>query len=302
MTAPRRPSRGRDLLRLVGLTLKHWREDNCPLIAAGLAYYTIISLVPLFLIALALGGRLLGPIASVNQLAPALEGVFGAQIARPVENLVVNAAQQKWGGTTLASVAILFWVASIVFHHLQRALNLVWECPGRRGVGGEVLNRLVAFAMVMGTGFFVLVFAALMAALGLLRNFVDPWAPILETFPFWWAMNLAIFFLVLMLFWGVVYRFLPSLKLRWRDVGVGALVTTTLMTLGIYVLGYYFSRIHFWSIFGAAASVMVVLIWIYFTNQIFLLGAEFTWAWAHRHLLLGGTVASTPPPSPSSRP
>jgi membrane protein len=293
---------GRSLLRLVGLTFKHWREDNCPLIAAGLAYYTIISLVPLFLIALALGGLLLGPIASVNQLAPALEGVFGAQIARPIEELVLVAAQREWGGATLASVAILFWVASIVFNHLQRALNLVWECPGRRGVGGELLNRLAAFGMVMGTGLFVLFFAVLLAGLGLLRNVLDPWAPILETFPFWWAMNLAIFFLLMMLFWGMVYRFLPTLKLGWRDVGVGALVTTALMTAGIYVLGYYFSRVQFWSIFGAAASVMVVLIWIYFTNQLFLLGAEFTWAWAHRHVLLNSAGVSTPPSPTSPRP
>lgn len=301
MTAPA-AAPGRSLLRLVGLTLKHWREDNCPLIAAGLAYYTIISLVPLFLIALALGGMLLGPIASVNQLAPALEGLFGTQIARPIENLVLEAARREWGGATLASVAILFWVASIVFNHLQRALNLVWECPGRRGVGGELLNRLAAFGMVMGTGLFVLVFAVLMAGLGLLRNVLDPWAPLLESFPFWWAMNLAIFFLLMMLFWGMVYRFLPTLKLRWRDVGVGALVTTALMTGGIYVLGYYFSRVKFWSIFGAAASVMVVLIWIYFTNQIFLLGAEFTWAWAHRHVLLNSAGVSTPPPPMSRRP
>ncbi|MBK7207116.1 MAG: YihY/virulence factor BrkB family protein [Elusimicrobia bacterium] len=301
MTAPVAPP-GRWVLRLVGLTLKHWREDNCPLIAAGLAYYTIISLVPLFLIALALGGVLLGPIASVNQLAPALEGLLGAQIARPIEKMVLDAAQREWGGATLASVAILFWVASIVFNHLQRALNLVWECPGRRGVGGELLNRLVAFGMVMGTGLFVLVFAVMMAGLGLLRNVLDPWVPLLESFPFWWAMNLAIFFLLMMLFWGMVYRFLPTLKLRWRDVGVGALVTTALMTGGIYVLGYYFSRVKFWSIFGAAASVMVVLIWIYFTNQIFLLGAEFTWAWAHRHVLLNNAGVSTPPPPASLRP
>ena len=165
-----------------------------------------------------------------------------------------------------------------------------------------MLNRLVAFGMVMGTGLFVLVFAVMMAGLGLLRNVLDPWVPLLESFPFWWAMNLAIFFLLMMLFWGMVYRFLPTLKLRWRDVGVGALVTTALMTGGIYVLGYYFSRVKFWSIFGAAASVMVVLIWIYFTNQIFLLGAEFTWAWAHRHVLLNNAGVSTPPPPASLRP
>ena len=292
MTPPTDPPRRRatdwpQLLKLVRLTLRHWREDNCPLIAAGLAYYTTISLVPLFILALALSGRLLGPIASMNRLAPVLESVVGAQIAVPIERMVEEASRHGWGGATLISIVVLFWVASNVFAHLQRALNILWETQGRGGVRGALRTRLWAVGMVMGVGMLVLIFAAVNAGFGLLRSFLDPLAPFLEAFPFWWTMNLGLFFVLMMLFWGMVYRFLPALKLRWRDVGMGALVTSVLMTLGISGLSYYFTRIRLWSVFGAATSVMVVLIWVYFSNQIFLLGAEFTWAWAHRRQLLG---------------
>jgi membrane protein len=276
-------------LKLIRLTVRHWQEDHCSLIAAGLAYYTIISLIPLFILALALSGKILGPSASINQLAPALEGAMGAQIALPLEALIIQASKNQLRGATYASLGVLLWVASIMFSNLQRALNLIWECTPRRGVGGALLTRLTSFGMVMGVGFLVVFFATLNAGLGLVRSFLDPWAPFLEQFPFWWAMNLGLFLGALMLFWGMVYKFLPALKMRWRDVWVGSFVTSVLVTVGVYGLGFYFSVIKFWSIFGAATSLMLVLIWIYFTAQIFLLGAEFTWAWAHRKELLDGS-------------
>jgi membrane protein len=271
------------------MTVRHWREDHCSLIAAGLAYYTIISLVPLFILALGLSGKVLGPAASLKQLGPTLEGVVGVQVARPFETLITQAAKKKLGAsTTVVSLSILLWVASIMFSNLQRALNLVWDCPPERGVKSALSNSLMSFAMVMGVGFLVLFFAAMNAGLGLLHGFLDPVARYFTAFPFWRAMNLGLFFASLMFFWGMVYKFLPTLKLRWGDVWVGAFATSVLVTLGVYGLGIYFSHIKFWSIFGAATSVMLVLIWIYFTAQIFLLGAEFTWAWAHRHDLYAG--------------
>ncbi|MBL8024508.1 MAG: YihY/virulence factor BrkB family protein [Elusimicrobia bacterium] len=284
--------------KLIRITVRHWQEDHCSLIAAGLAYYTIISLIPLFILALAISGKILGPAASMNQLAPVLEGMMGEQIARPLEMLVVQASQKQLRGATVASLAILLWVASIMFSNLQRALNMVWECSPKQGVGGALVTRLTSFGMVMGVGFLVVFFASLNAGLGLVRSFLDPWAPFLEQFPFWWAMNLGLFLAALMLFWGMVYKFLPALKLRWRDVWVGSFVTSILVTVGVYGVGFYFSVIKFWSIFGAATSLMLVLIWIYFTAQIFLLGAEFTWAWAHRKELLDGSVV---PPRPGDR-
>jgi membrane protein len=283
------PGRIRLTGRLIRMTIRHWRDDHCSLIAAGLAYYTIISLVPLFILALGLSSKVLGPAASLKQLGPTLEGVVGIQIARPIETLIDQAAKKKLGAsTTLASLSVLLWVASIMFSNLQRALNLVWDCPPEGGVKSALSNRLMSFAMVMGVGFLVIFFAAMNAGLGLLHGFLDPVARYFTNFPFWWTMNLGLFFASLMLFWGMVYKFLPTLKLRWNDVWVGAFATSALVTLGVYGLGFYFSHIKFWSIFGAATSVMLVLIWIYFTSQIFLLGAEFTWAWAHRHELFEG--------------
>lgn len=283
------PGRIRLSGRLIRTTFRHWRQDHCSLIAAGLAYYTIISLVPLFILALALSSRVLGPAASLNRLAPAMEGVVGVQIARPLETLIDQAAKKKLGAsTTVASLAVLLWVASIMFSNLQRALNLVWDCPPAGGVTSALSSRLMSFAMVMGVGFLVVFFAAMNAGLGLIHSFLDPVARYLNHFPFWWAMNLGLFLASVMLFWGMVYKFLPTLKLKWNDVWVGAFATSVLVTIGVCGLGVYFSHIKFWSIFGAATSLMLVLIWIYFMSQIFLLGAEFTWAWAHRHDLFEG--------------
>lgn len=283
------PGRIRLAGRLVSTTVRHWREDHCSLIAAGLAYYTIISLIPLFILALGLSSKVLGPAASLKRLGPALEGVVGIQIARPLETLIDQASKKKLGAsTTVVSLSVLFWVASIMFSNLQRALNLVWDCPPAGGVKSALSNRLMSFAMVMGVGFLVLFFAAMNTGLGLLHSFLDPVARYLTHFPFWRTMNLGLFFASLMLFWVMVYKFLPTLKLRWNDVWVGAFITSVLVTIGVYGLGFYFSHIKFWSIFGAATSLLLVLIWIYFMSQIFLLGAEFTWAWAHRHELFEG--------------
>lgn len=280
------PGRIRGAGTLVRLTVKRWREDHCTLIAAGLAYYTIISLVPLFILALSLSSEVLGPAASMKRLAPSLEGVVGLQIARPLETLIDQAAKKQWKGATVASLSVLVWVASIIFSNLQRALNLVWKSPRNGGVKGALASRLMSFGMVMGVGFLVLFFATVNAGIGMARSLLNPLAPFLEHYSFWWAMNLGLFCASLMLFWGMVYRFLPALKLRWSDVWVGAFATSLLVTVGVYGLGFYFSRVKFWSIFGAATSLMLVLIWINFTSQIFLLGAEFTWVWAHRHELL----------------
>jgi membrane protein len=280
----------KNAVRIVGLTVKHWRQDNCALLAAGLAYYTTISLVPLLALGLAIAGRVMGQAATMGRLDAVLQNFVGTMIAGSIEALIAGVSKGALAQATVLSLAALLWVASIVFLHLERALNIVWESKPRRGVRGFFVSRLLAFGMVAGVGLLFIILAFINAILGFLRGFLDPIMPFLEQVPIWSGVNLAVLFLVLWGLWTVVYKMLPSLKLKWEDVSVGGFVTSFLITLGVYFLGFYFSRVEYRSIFGAAASIMVVLIWIYFSCQIFLLGAEFTWAWAHRHPLLSGGV------------
>jgi membrane protein len=279
--------------RLMSLTFRHWREDHCSLLAAGLAYYTLISLVPLSVIVLAVGGRALGNAASLGHLVPALSGALGPELAGSISRIVTEASFKGLVHATTLSVGLLIWAASIVFAHLQRALNIVWDVKPRPGVAGALLNRLMSFAMVLAVGFLFLGFAVLNAGMGLVRNFLAKLAPLLmERLHLWDTTNLVLFFVLQAVLWAVVFKFLPALKLAWRDVRVGAAVTALLTTLGVYLLKIYFREIPELSVFGAAASVMAVLIWVYFSTQIFLFGAEFTWAWAH----LFGSRAGAPPP------
>jgi membrane protein len=263
------------------LTARHWKEDNCPLIAAGLAYYTIVSLVPLLILTLSLSGRVLGPAASLGQLAPSLVGFFGSEIALAIESMIATASRAESGSVTVASVVVLLWVASLIFSHLQRALNLIWEAKPRGGLRGELLNRLMSFAMVVAVGLMFLGFLVLNAGMGVLKTLIGSLAHTMDFLAFWRAVNGVVFMGFLSVLYAVVYKMLPALKLSWRDVWVGALATAALIFTGVSFLGVYFSRVHFWSMFGAAASVMLVLIWVYFSSQIFLFGAEFTWAYAH---------------------
>ncbi len=269
-------------IALLTLTFRHWREDHCTLLAAGLAYYTLISLVPLSVLFLAVGGKVLGSLAGMGRLAPALTGALGPEVAGSIEKILLSASFQGFGHATLLSLVLLMWAASIVFAHLQKTLNIIWDVRPRPGVGGVLVNRFFSFTMTLAVGFLFLVFALLNAGMGLAKNFLSVLAPVLvEKILLWETVNLIVFFGLQAVLWALVYRILPALRLAWRDVRVGAAVTAALTTAGIYLLRIYFRNVPELSVFGAAASVMAVLIWVYFTSQIFLLGAEFTWAWAH---------------------
>jgi len=278
-----------NLFRLFRLTLRHWREDNCSLLAAGLAYYTTISLAPLSVVGLAVVAKLMGKGASLGQLSSSLSVVVGRPMALSVESLVLEVYRLEMAKVTLVSSLVLLWVASLVFGHLQRTLNIVWHANPRRGVRGALMNKFLSFGMVVGVGFLFIFLTLINAGFGFLKGVLDPLLPAVEFVSLWSWLNLVVLFGVLWGLWTLVYKFLPALKLKWKDVAVGAFVTALLVTLGLYFLGIYFSHVdEYRTLFGRGTSVMVVLIWIYFSCQIFLLGAEFTWAWVHRHHLLGG--------------
>jgi membrane protein len=279
-----------DAKSLLLLTWRQFQEDNCTLIAAGLAFYALFSLVPVLLLLWLGAGRIFGYEASQGLLTPQLTQVMGADLAVAVQSMVQAASAQRAGALSVASLAILIWSSVSAFRQLQRALNFIWGVGPRKGVKGGILSLLWAFATVLGIALLYLGFAISHFALGFIRGFVNPWAPLLDELLIWSGLHLVALFLLMWWLWSLVFRFLPSVRLAWREVRVGGMVTAFLLTIGMYALGSFFRVIHSWTAFGAAASVVAVLIWLYFSSQIFLLGAEFTWAFATLH----GTLRPKP--------
>lgn len=289
-----------DAKSLLILTWRQYREDNCSLIAAGLAFYALFSLVPVLLL-LWLGiGKIFGYEASRGLITPELTQVMGAELAAAVQSLVQSAAAQRAGALSAASLGMILWSSAAAFRQLQRALNFIWGVGPRRGVKGGLLSVLWAFATVLGIAVLYMGFAVSHFALGFVRGFVNPWAPVLDELLIWSGLDLVAVFLLMWGLWSLVFRFLPSVRLAWQEVRVGGMLTSFLLTLGMYALDISFRLIQSWTVFGAAASVVALLVWLYFSSQIFLFGAEFTWAFATLHGTLRPKTTDHPPVPPGT--
>ena len=270
-------------------TFSSWRQDNSPLLAAGLAYFTVFSLAPLLIIAIAICGVFLGDEAASGQVFAQLQGFVGPQVAATIQTLIKNAQQSGVGFATAFSGLMLLLGASGLFRNLQTALNMIWDAKPRGGFKGAVLNRLITFGMVLTVAVLMLGFFIVNAALGTVRNTLGHLFPILDYVPLWKAANFVLSFGVLTVFLAMIYKFLPAARIAWKHVWIGSAVTSFLLSIGTTVIGLYFSYSNFGSIYGVAASVVIVFVWVYFSAQIFLLGAEFTWVYAQRH----GTQANS---------
>ena len=263
--------------------VKAWSDDYAPSMGAALAYSTLFSIAPLLLIAISIAGLVFGEDAARGQVYGELRGLMGEQGAAAVEALLKNVNQPAQGilATAIGVVTLLIG-AMTVFGELQNALDRIWRAPAPPGGSGllQLLRgRLLSFAMVFGIGFLVLVSLLASAALAALGKW---WAPM---FGGWSvlanAVDLVLGFAVVTAAFAMIYKVVPRVRIEWRDVWVGAAVTALLFTLGRFAIGFYLGRATFASGFGAAASLVVLLVWMYYSAQIFLLGAEFTWIYAH---------------------
>jgi membrane protein len=264
-------------------TVESWLDDYAPSMGAALAYYTLFSLAPLMLIVVAVGGMLFGEDAARGEIAAQLVLLMGSAGARAVQDLLVSVRQPEQG--TLATglgLALLFLGATSVFAELQNALDRIWHAPPS-WTGGTwltlVRTRMLSFGMVLALGFLLLVSLVFSAALALMGRWVEP------VFGAWYALAavsnaLAAFAMVTAMF-AVIYKVMPRARVQWRDVWTGALFTAMLFTFGRYLIGLYIGRSGVVTGFGAAGSLVVILLWVYYSAQIFLLGAEFTWVYAN---------------------
>jgi len=279
-----------------------FNEDYASSMGAALAYYTTFSLAPVLVVVIAVAGLVFGQVAARGEIVDQLRGLIGAESATAVQELLRSASEP--GKSVIASivgVVTLLIGATSVFAELQSSLDRIWRAPalkGPTGIWGLLRSRLLTFGMVVAIGFLLLVSLALSAAL----SAADRWGGML--FPKWHtvleALNLGVGFALTALLFGMAYRILPRVKIAWGDVVIGAVVTAALFSAGKYLIGLYLGRASIGSSFGAAGSLIVVLAWVYYSAQIFLLGAEFTWVYAHSHGSRTGEHPAPAPPIPIS--
>ncbi len=272
------------IIDLLKATWNEWNEDKAPRLGAALAYYTAFSIAPLLLIIIAIAGLIFGEQAARGQIVGQIQGLVGEQGAQLIQTMLQNA--QKPSANLIASIigiVTLVLGALGVFGQLQDALNVIWEVapkPGR-GIVGVIKDRLLSFSMVIGTGFLLmvsLVLSAGVAAAGaFFGNLVPGPALLLE------VLNFIISFAVITLMFAVIYKYLPDAKIAWSDVWVGAAATALLFTIGKFAIGWYMGRSTIGSTYGAAGSLAVLLIWVYYSAQILFFGAEFTQVYANQY-------------------
>jgi membrane protein len=261
-----------------------WVDDFAPSMGAALAYYTIFSLAPMLVIVIAIAGFFFGQEAAQGEIVAQLHELVGDTGASAVEALL-KSASEPGQGIVAASIGIVTLLigASAVFGELQSALDRIWKVQTNKkgGIRGLVFKRLLSFGMVLGLGFMLLVSLVLSAALAAFAKWwsgmLGGWTVVLE------VLNFAVSCGVVTGLFAMIYKFMPSTRIPWRDVWVGALVTALLFTIGKSAIGIYLGTTNMASGFGAAGSLVVLLAWIYYSAQIFLLGAEFTWVFAQHH-------------------
>lgn len=269
-----------DLLRDAG---QRWLADRSPRLAAALAFYTAFSLAPLLLIAIGFAGMFVDENLVEQQVSNQLAGLIGPSSARFIAEVMESAAASRANLlATLIGVVVLVVAATGVFHNLQLALNTIWGVAPKPGMNlmAVVRIRMLAFAMILIIGFLLLVSLLISATLSALHDLLlntiatPPW--ILR------SVNLAISFSFTALLFAMIFKLLPDARIRWRDVLVGSLVTAFLFTIGKTIIGLYLGNSGISSIYGAAGSFAVLLIWVYFSAQIVLFGAEITQVYANR--------------------
>lgn len=269
---------------LVRDTAHNYAQDKGPMLAASLAYYTIFSLAPLIVLTVALASFFVGEQAVAGKLVLQIDDVVGADAAIVIEDLIKNASQATSSLTaTIISTILLIVGASGVFAQLKRAINSVWGIaqPPNRGFLIFLQTRLFAFIMVLGVGFLLVLSMATSTILGLVSEWLTETGPLLaNVLP---IVDLFLTFAVMTLCFALIFKFLPDAEVSWQDVGLGALVTAVLLGLGENLITWYLATWTGGAAYGAAGWLILLLLWVYLSAQIFLFGAEFTQTYANKY-------------------
>jgi membrane protein len=275
----------RDIRTVVAQSVYAWLAHDAASMGAALAFYTLFSVAPILIIALAVAGYLFGAHTAEMELLSQLRQLTGDASVDALRNLLASAHySDKRGLAAAVGIITLLVGATSVFGELQRALDVIWG-TGEANAGDRwwelVRRRLLSFGMVLGVGFLLLVSLLASAALAALGAWLESRFPMLGVvLP---ALDVAMSFAMTVLLFAMIYKYVPRQSIAWRDVWIGAAVTAFLFAVGKFLIGLYLGRSSFSSAYGAAGSLIVLLLWIYYSAQIFLLGAEFTRVFAYAH-------------------
>jgi membrane protein len=264
-------------------TFKAWSGDKAPRMGAALSYYTIFSLAPLLVVVIAVAGLFFGEDAARGRLVAQLSGLIGREGAQLVETMVQKASEPRAGIlATVIGLVTLVLGATGVLMELHDALNTIWKvvAPAGRGVVGTLRDRLLSFGVVLAFGFLLLVSLVLSAGLAAMGSRLSAMIPGWVVLAY--VLNYGLSILLVTLLMGTLFVLLPDVRIAWRDVWVGSFVTAVLFHLGKLLIGLYLGKAAVGSPFGAAGALAVLLVWIYYTSQVFLFGAEFTQVYTRR--------------------
>ena len=266
-------------------TINEWVEAEPFQLAAALSYYTLFSLAPLLLIAIGVAGFVFGREAAQNQIVETLQGMIGQDSAQTVQEMIQASNEQPKTGmlsTIIGFVALLFGAGGVV-GQLQTSLDKIWEVtpkPGQ-GIWGFLRQRFFSFAMVLAIGFLLLVSLVVTAVLSsftaMISSFLGDATFVAH------AIDILVSFGFVTLLFALIYKYVPDVEIQWRDVWVGAALTSILFTIGKYLIGLYIGTSGVSSTFGAAGSLITILVWVYYSSLIFFLGAEFTRVYATQY-------------------
>ncbi len=266
-------------------TASNWVDDNASSRGAALAYYSMFAIAPIVILTVSVAGLFLGDAAASGQVAEQLRSTVGPQVAGAIEAVVRNASNpstSKWAALVGLLVALLG--AAGVYAELQSDLNAIWKVTPRPGrpIWNVVKERVFSFGMVLASGFLLLVSLVVTATLNSLAHFITP-ASLPGGVLLWQTINALVSFAFVGLLFALIFKFVPDVHVPWADVWRGAALTALLFTIGKYLLAIYVTRTSVASAYGAAGSLVVVLVWVYYSAQILLFGAEFTRGEARRH-------------------
>ncbi|MES2547407.1 MAG: YihY/virulence factor BrkB family protein [Pseudomonadota bacterium] len=268
--------------QLIKMTANGWSDDYVSSMGAALAFYTLFSIAPMLLIVLSIAGFFFGLEAARGEIVGQLNHLMGEQGAVAVQALLqtVNQPQEGMIATIIGSVLLLVG-ATTVFGELQNSLDRIWCVPERAKINGIVAlfrERILSFGIILGIGFILLVSLIFSAALSAISQMwstdSSEWVTLLK------ILNIVFSFVMTTAMFAMIYKFMPSAKIAWGEVWLGALITAILFTVGKLLIGLYIGTSQIASGFGVAGSLVVLLVWVYYSAQVFLLGAEFTWAYS----------------------
>lgn len=270
-------------------TFLEFSKDECPRKAAALSYYTIFSLPPLLVIIIITAGLVLSPDEIAGWIQGQVGSLIGTEAASQIQTMVERARAQVEGGFSIGlvlGIAGLLFGATGTFAELQLSLNQVWEVqpdPEKDGIKTFIVKRIFSLGMILVIAFLLLVFLVISSMIAVVSKQFGGWLPGGVSTAVLWLVNVGVSLLVITFLFAAIFKVLPDAKAAWRDVWVGAFATAVLFVLGKFLIGLYIGRSNPGEVYGAAAALALILIWVYYSSMILFLGAEFTQVWAQRH-------------------